>query len=680
MRTFRSTFILTFLLYHSLFAFAQSNVTASIDAAALTASMSNGLVSITINNKGQVASLTSNNRDLIEYSSGGRFYFSLNDQVGYKELAPTSVRMVKQTSDYAEVVYSNPTGGLMLEQGFILRKNVSGLYCYVTVKGTATSTTLREMRVVYRVSPNQFTYGYVDDSMQGMLPSVADMIAVNDTPVMDATYQLPNGTIYTKYDWTNYIVQDSVHGIMSENAGVWAIPVSHEYVNGGPMKQELTVHATNKTPLVLQMLQGEHLGAASQVYGAADAKIYGPFFIYVNSGASRQAMIEDAKKQVSVQQAQWPFDWFSHVLYPTSRSTVTGRMKLPEGVSADGIQVVLAKPGIDVYAQGKDYLFWSKTDSTGAFTIDHVRKGSYTLYAWATKGDITDECSVNNISVSDSVTNLTNIFWRPARYENKLFQIGESDRLSGGFRYSDTLRRYGLYDLPPADLNFTVGTSQPAKNWYYAQTKAGSWTITFNNDKNLSGNAYLTASIAGCGNSPTVDVYVNGSKKTSWAFSNDGSVYRSAVLSGKHLTKSLTFPASALIKGTNTVKLTLSNPGNRGGVMYDCVKLEAGSLVTGLEEPHSDRADQFTVTNYPNPFASETTFQLELGREDRVVLEIFNLQGQLVETLHQGILSAGTHTFEWKPGNRASGLYFYRVRLQGKMATGKVLYVRNPAR
>lgn len=676
MRHLYRVFSLCFLLASCLHTFAQSNVTATIDATALTASMSNGLISITINNKGQVTTLNSNNKDLIEYDSGGRFYFSLNDQVGYKELAPTGVRIVKQNSDYAEVVYSNPSGSLLLEQGFILRKNVSGLYCYVTVKGTATSTTLREMRIVYRVSPNLFTYGYVDDSMQGTMPSVAEMAAVNDTPIMDATYLLPNGTIYTKYDWTNYIVQDSLHGILSANAGVWAIPVSHEYVNGGPMKQELTVHATNKTPLVLQMLQGEHLGAASQVYGATDEKMYGPFFIYVNAGSNRQAMIDDAKKQVGIQKAQWPFEWFSHPLYPTSRSTVSGTMKLPDGVSPDCIQVVLAKAGSDVYAQGKDYIFWSKTDAMGIFKINHVRKGSYTLYAWATKGDITEEFVANNIVVSDSLTNLSNIFWNPVRYENKLFQIGENDRLSGGYRYSDTLRRYGLYDLPPADLNFTVGTSTLSKNWYYAQTKAGSWTITFNNDKTLSGNAYLTASIAGCGNSPTVDVYVNGSKKTSWAFSNDGSVYRSAVLSGKHLIKSLTFPASSLVKGTNTVKLTLSNPGSRGGVMYDCIKLEAGGLMTGLGEQQSDHSNGISLLTYSSPGSLGTTFQLELVRDETFTLDVFDIRGRLVQTLHQGQLSAGRHYFQWQPRNNVEGLFFYRARIGTQIKTGKIRTVK----
>lgn len=42
---------------------------------------------------------------------------------------------------------------------------------------------------------------------------------------------------------------------MNGKVGVWDIPVSYEWLNGGPMRQELTVHATSKSPITIQMLQ-----------------------------------------------------------------------------------------------------------------------------------------------------------------------------------------------------------------------------------------------------------------------------------------------------------------------------------------------------------------------------------------------------------------------------------------
>src|SRR5690606_35518426 len=115
-------------------------------------------------------------------------------------------------------------------------------------------------------------------------------------------------------------------GILSDNEGVWAIAPSNEFMNGGPMKQELTVHATNKTPLVVQMLQGEHFGAASQSYSTGTDKIYGPFFIYVNSGSTHQEMIDDAKDQAGVHKSRWPYQWLDNPLFPINRTELSGTL------------------------------------------------------------------------------------------------------------------------------------------------------------------------------------------------------------------------------------------------------------------------------------------------------------------------------------------------------------------
>ena len=650
---------------------AQTDVTATIDATARTATMSNGIITISISSGGMVTSLNHNGKELI---SGGKFYLDYTDSASNKAFAPNAIRIQKQNSEYAEVVYSKTTGPILLEQGFILRKNVSGIYTYATVQGTATATKVLEMRIVYRVNPTLFTYGYVSDRMQGQLPSVADMAAVNGTPVMDATYQLPNGTIYTKYNWTNYIVQDSVHGIMSANEGIFAIPVSHEYVNGGPMKQELTVHTTNTTPLVLQMLQGEHMGASAQTFRTGDEKIYGPFFIYVNSGTGYSDMIADAKKQVPVQKAQWPFQWLTHRLYALDRTTVTGNINITAGLNKDHIQVVLAQPGSDIYSQGKQYIYWGLTDKDGNYSIDHVRPGTYTLYAYATTGEVTEEFSANNMVVSGSATTLNTVNWNPAKYQNMLFRIGENDRMSTGFHYSDTLRQYGLYNLPPANLNYIVGTSIPEKDWYYAQTKVGSWTVTFNNPAVQTGNAILTASIAGVGTTPNVDIYVNGVKKTTWSFTNDASTYRSAVLGGRHDVKTLSFPASALVVGQNTIKFNMTSVGSRGGVIYDCIKLESGNQLTAIE--NNVYGGSLTVSAYPNPFRNESTIELNSAADDNVSIQLYNSQGNQLGTLYNGPVTAGKQQFVWKPDNCAAGIYFYSVKARDTVLTGKLVLIK----
>ena len=322
--------------------YSQQNVTATISTSAKTASLDNGIVSISISSAGQVSSLIYNSKDLVNASQNGKFYFSYNDQNGFHVLSPDAVRIEKQTDDYAEVVYSNTTGDLHVEQAFILLKGVSGIYSYITIKGTPSTVSLGEMRVVYRVSPTLFDYGYVTDKMQGALPSIEDMITASANSIQDATYLMPDGSIYTKYDWANYIEEDSVHGVLSDSEGLWAIAPSNEFMNGGPMKQELTVHTSTTTPLAIQMLQGSHFGAGAPDYSTGDEKIYGPFFIYVNSGGTHEEMIEDAKAQASLQKSLWPYPWLSNSLYPNERTEVRGRINVPFGLSRKNIQVVLA--------------------------------------------------------------------------------------------------------------------------------------------------------------------------------------------------------------------------------------------------------------------------------------------------------------------------------------------------
>lgn len=572
-------------------ALAQDDVYIAKDGESYT--MGNGLVELTIGSNGRINNLHLNGKTNVIGSSGVYFDYTAASNTG---LNPTESRVVKQTADYAEVVYSNTKADLRIDQGFIMRKGVSGVYVYVVVHGTdkSANVNLREARVCTRLN-SSFTNGYVDDTMRGKIPTNREMEEAEkeENTIQDATYRMADGSIYTKYNWAQYVVNDSLHGLMNISMGVWNIPCSHEWLNGGPMRQELTVHATSKSPITIQMLQGEHFGSSAQHYEDGESKIYGPFLIYLNSSYKQDEMIADAKRMASEQQAEWPFEWFEHELYQNERAAVRGRLSVATGQACDSVMLVLAEPGSDPYTQGKGYMFWTLTGKDGSFEIPNVRKGNYTLYGYATKGDVTDQLELEGIEVGDVDVNLGTVSWTPVRLERLLWQIGENNRKSDGFRYSDTCRAYGLWELPLADLNFTVGQSSEAEDWYYAQTKNGEWTVTFDVDEALSGNALLTASMAGVTNNPTVTILVNGKEMGKWALrQNDAGIYRSAVLGGKHRVETCEFPASLLKQGTNTVTFTMSGIGKNGGVMWDCIKLEAGSRVTtGISSAGAAPAD-----------------------------------------------------------------------------------------
>lgn len=317
-------------------------------------------------------------------------------------------------------------------------------------------------------------------------------------------------------------------------------------------------------------------------------------------------------------------------------------------------------------------MFWSKTDANGEFTIPHVRPGQYNLYAYATEGEITDTFSMDNVTVSGSSIDLGTIDWTPAKYETMLWRIGENDRLSDGFNMSDTPRAYGLYELPPANLTYTVGSSTPQTDWYYAQTKVGTWTVAFNNAASLSGNATLTVSVAGATGGSTVEVYVNDVKTATWTFGNDAAVYRSAVLGGKHELKKLTFPASSLVMGNNTIKLKMISVGNRGGLMYDSLKLEAGNALLSTENS-SNSLLSASIKCYPNPIKNSTTFSFETSISENVTLSIFNIKGQLIDVIYKGTTKTGLNKIEWNHVSLPSDIYIYQLKTNSGSYNGKLV-------
>ncbi|PKN76186.1 MAG: hypothetical protein CVU49_02125 [Candidatus Cloacimonetes bacterium HGW-Cloacimonetes-2] len=85
--------------------------------------------------------------------------------------------------------------------------------------------------------------------------------------------------------------------------------------------------------------------------------------------------------------------------------------------------------------------------------------------------------------------------------------------------------------------------------------------------------------------------------------------------------------------------------------------------------------------NYPNPFNPVTSIKYDLAETSQVRMDIFNVRGQLVKTLLNQEMQAGTHSVIWdgKDGQGrsvSSGVYFYRMSLPNKVLTNKMLLLK----
>jgi hypothetical protein len=99
--------------------------------------------------------------------------------------------------------------------------------------------------------------------------------------------------------------------------------------------------------------------------------------------------------------------------------------------------------------------------------------------------------------------------------------------------------------------------------------------------------------------------------------------------------------------------------GTRGAGVW---RRPLSELITKTESVRNTVPSQFILLqNYPNPFNPTTTIQYELPRNSKVRLKVYNLLGQVVQTLVNGVEQAGYKQVHWNADGFASGIYFNRL-------------------
>ena len=604
----------------------------------------NDLVSVYIDTQGEITSflLYQNGDGDASHSvqlTTDKGYFSVANSGGAARLSVNAFYVKVNTSDMVEVQYVTPViGGFEWVIGYVVRRGVAGVYHYVQANCKADGSDYSELRMGFRGDASLFNYAYVNDDLQDALPTPADIASA--TEVTDATYRLADGSIYTKYDYAAFQKDDYVHGMMGDHVGLWMITPSVEWLNGGPMRQDLTVHATNTTPIALRHFHGNHFGGVSVYMNNGQSKYYGPHLIYANySNASSVAtahseMVADAKQRAAVEQSAWPYNWLRDESIK-KRGTVIGQITLSAEDAAyfktTKLQVILAQPGSKPMLQGTGYQFWTETDASGNFTINNVREGSYSLYAYALNGAATGYYEKADVAVTaNATTSVGTLTWTPDKYGDNskiLWKIGEADHLSMG-KLSGEKRQYGLWNDVPEEVNYTVGSSNLATDWYYAQAHNGNWYIKYQLDDIPTNPLRLTVATAGAANASmkvrsnenrsTYGVGLGNQANEVFRPKHDGSVTRSATLAGRDSVAVFYIPVSTLKKGENYLNLNLwgISENGAGGIMYDMIKLESN-------EPQADETPIIALTAEPYSTATDGPY--------------YNLSGQRVAKPAKGI-------------------------------------------
>lgn len=104
-----------------------------------------------------------------------------------------------------------------------------------------------------------------------------------------------------------------------------------------------------------------------------------------------------------------------------------------------------------------------------------------------------------------------------------------------------------------------------------------------------------------------------------------------------------------------------------GDVVYvaddgDGMYIIRNDLLMGINEESSHLPENFLLApNYPNPFNPITTISYQLPKSAFVNLSIYNITGQLVETVVNDYKTPGFYTVEWNDREVGSGIYFYKI-------------------
>jgi len=112
----------------------------------------------------------------------------------------------------------------------------------------------------------------------------------------------------------------------------------------------------------------------------------------------------------------------------------------------------------------------------------------------------------------------------------------------------------------------------------------------------------------------------------------------------------------------NEDTIIYSKPTNYGGLFGYNINKSTFLKDKKLENTLPD----YLIKNYPNPFNEQTTIELAIKRKSFVKLDIYSIDGRLIDNLILEVLNEGYYKFLWKAQNQynqdlSSGIYFLKL-------------------
>ncbi|MCL4510329.1 MAG: T9SS type A sorting domain-containing protein [Bacteroidetes bacterium] len=362
------------------------------------------------------------------------------------------------------------------------------------------------------------------------------------------------------------------------------------------------------------------------------------------------------------------------------------------GVSPDGAIVGLSTMPIFGHEGTPPFVSLAVTNASGNFSLPHVANGTY--YPVAAKdvdgdgqidpmkgGDVVafgDSIVVNNANVGG-----VSLTWFTVKWISSVEAIQIADSLTKQLPTDKKIRLVGANNADTTGHSigwYIFYTSDSAKAGY--EVSASSFGGIFPMDSSMY--YWATRLMAfGPDTAASADSFVTKLENAGGrdfrqknTASGDSVTLQLSLGQLKHTQFGDIAPDTGLYWGAEYLA---SNPARMPSIIRFIGDFKTGNIlvVTGVSEKPPATAKNYELyQNYPNPFNPVTIISFSVPQKVHVSLKVYNVLGQEVAILFDGIAESGRHEFRFDGSRLSSGIYFYKMQANDFMLVRKMLLLK----
>ncbi|HRE41604.1 MAG TPA: T9SS type A sorting domain-containing protein [Ignavibacteria bacterium] len=194
--------------------------------------------------------------------------------------------------------------------------------------------------------------------------------------------------------------------------------------------------------------------------------------------------------------------------------------------------------------------------------------------------------------------------------------------------------------------------------------------INSNNNVNISGKTYRISPTNN--QSPLKDVLIaikNNGNFTGFKYSDMNGIFN---LNGMQMGNNILY---AYKIGYSSDSITIPTT---SGNSYENIVLKLRPEYTmNIAKEENTIPTVFELNqNYPNPFNPTTKINFDIPYSSSVSLNIYDVNGRLVKSLVNQVLTPGKYSVEWDASAYSSGIYFYKIVFDNSSSVKKMVLIK----